>query len=430
MARIKPEFYVDYHSYANLVLYPVGWQVETYGGDTPLMEALAGTDRNPSVASYDPDVGGELYTTNGEITDTMYLQHGILSYTIELDGGSGAPVGGTTTAGNAVGSNPGGFVFQDRESDVEAVFAKNLPFMLDLARSAPTPDQPVSHIGAHGAGLRADRVPDVLRQPADRRGQRAPRARRGDGQVAGRGRRRPSTGPDDGVRRRRALRPVRASTTTACAARSPASPPATRSRCGSRRAARARTRSRSRRRRTGATTACSCSPPRTTAACRPNTAPGTGPTHLATYLDALADAGIPADVYDIDASGRNHADLLGVLGHYRAVVWYTGAGRLRPRPRPDDRRLEDVRRPDGRGARLPQRGRQGARHRPARAPGRVVAVLLQPARALPGQAAVPLEHGPRRRRASSRTACRSPTTSCSTGWAPTRGPPRPRPRPR
>ena len=90
MTRIKPEFYVDYHSYAKLVLYPVGWQVETYGGDTPLMETLAGTDRNPAVAGYDPDVGGELYTTNGEITDTMYLQENVLGYTVELDGGSGS----------------------------------------------------------------------------------------------------------------------------------------------------------------------------------------------------------------------------------------------------------------------------------------------------------------------------------------------------
>ena len=62
---------------------------------------------------------------------------GSLGYTIELDGGSGSAVGGTTTAGNAVGTNPSGFVFQDREADVEAVFAKNLPFMLDLAQSAP-----------------------------------------------------------------------------------------------------------------------------------------------------------------------------------------------------------------------------------------------------------------------------------------------------
>jgi len=35
-------------------------------------------DQRPAVAGYDPDVGGELYTTNGEITDTMYLQEGVL----------------------------------------------------------------------------------------------------------------------------------------------------------------------------------------------------------------------------------------------------------------------------------------------------------------------------------------------------------------
>jgi hypothetical protein len=56
----------------------------------------------------------------------------------------------------------------------------------------------------------------------------------------------------------------------------------------------------------------------------PNAAPTTGPSFLSTYTEALADAGIPADVYDIDAQGRNLADLLGVLSHYRAVVWYTG----------------------------------------------------------------------------------------------------------
>ena len=56
----------------------------------------------------------------------------------------------------------------------------------------------------------------------------------------------------------------------------------------------------------------------------PNTAPTAGPSYLSTYTDALADAGIPADVYDIDANNRTMADELGVLGHYRAVIWYTG----------------------------------------------------------------------------------------------------------
>ena len=69
-----------------------------------------------------------------------------------------------------------------------------------------------------------------------------------------------------------------------------------------------------------AATRCSCSQRRGLhAASSPNAAPVAGPTYLATYTDALADAGIPADVYDIDANGRNLADLLGVLGHYKAV---------------------------------------------------------------------------------------------------------------
>jgi hypothetical protein len=48
------------------------------------------------------------------------------------------------------------------------------------------------------------------------------------------------------------------------------------------------------------------------------------PAFLSYYTTALQDAGIPADVYDVDANGRNHADLLGVLKHYNAVIWYTG----------------------------------------------------------------------------------------------------------
>ena len=337
MARIKPEFYIDYHSYANLVLYPVGWQVETYGGDNPLMEALAGTDRNPSVAGYDPDVGGELYTTNGEITDTMYLQHGILGYTIELDGGAGAPVGGTTTAGNAVGSNPGGFVFQDRESDVEAVFAKNLPFMLDLAQVGADAGPAVSHIGAKVPDFVPTAFPTSYGNAADRRGQRAPRARRRHRQLAGRGLRLVQAGPTTEFDGRRALRPVRASTTTACAARSPASTPATPSRCGSRRAARRRTRSRSRRRAAGRGNRVLVLSAEDYSGHVAEHGAGRRPDALATYLDALADAGIPADVYDIDAQGRNHADLLGVLSHYKAVIWYTALDDFVRDPGPDRR---------------------------------------------------------------------------------------------
>ena len=49
-----------------------------------------------------------------------------------------------------------------------------------------------------------------------------------------------------------------------------------------------------------------------------------GPHHLHHYLAALQANGIAADVYDVDARGRVAPDHLGVLGHYDAVVWYTG----------------------------------------------------------------------------------------------------------
>src|SRR4029453_2634779 len=48
------------------------------------------------------------------------------------------------------------------------------------------------------------------------------------------------------------------------------------------------------------------------------------PAYLSYYLDALAANGIGADLYDVDASGREAPSVLGVLSHYKAVIWYTG----------------------------------------------------------------------------------------------------------
>ncbi len=109
------------------------------------MKALAGDDRNPAVAGFDPDVSAELYTTNGDITDDALTTYGTQAYTVELSGGEGPDVGGTTNSDDAF--SPGGFVFQDDEAAVEAEFRKNLDFALDLAKSAGDPANPVSHLG-------------------------------------------------------------------------------------------------------------------------------------------------------------------------------------------------------------------------------------------------------------------------------------------
>jgi Immune inhibitor A-like, MAM domain len=55
----------------------------------------------------------------------------------------------------------------------------------------------------------------------------------------------------------------------------------------------------------------------------PSTSPTT-PNYLSFYESALTANGIDYDVYDVDARGRKAPDHLGVLGHYKAVIWYRG----------------------------------------------------------------------------------------------------------
>jgi murein tripeptide amidase MpaA len=131
MNRIPFAFQVNYHSFGELLLYSFGWQVQTPSADDPIFVALSGTDANPAIPGYDPGVGADLYTTNGETTDEAHAGHGILAWTPEL--GEGDPAGG--------------FVFPDDPAQVQAEFERNRPFALDVARSATDPDDPKSHLG-------------------------------------------------------------------------------------------------------------------------------------------------------------------------------------------------------------------------------------------------------------------------------------------
>jgi len=67
--RVGFEHFINYHSAAELLLYGIGWQVNTPSPDDVILEQMAGTDENPAVPGYDPDISAELYTTNGD-TDT------------------------------------------------------------------------------------------------------------------------------------------------------------------------------------------------------------------------------------------------------------------------------------------------------------------------------------------------------------------------
>ncbi|MGH2778553.1 MAG: M14 family metallopeptidase, partial [Actinomycetota bacterium] len=123
------QFAISYHSFGQLLLYPQGWQVQTPSADDPIYVALTGTDEEPAVEGFDPDVSAELYTTNGEFTDWAHANRNTLAWTPEL----------------SEGCDGCGFVFPDDEALVQEEFEKNLDFAVRVAQSAQDPDDPVSH---------------------------------------------------------------------------------------------------------------------------------------------------------------------------------------------------------------------------------------------------------------------------------------------
>ncbi|NRQ33288.1 zinc carboxypeptidase [Nonomuraea sp. NN258] len=129
--RVRFEMQLNYHSYGPLLLYPIGFQIATETADNPIYEALTGTDANPAIPGFDPDLGAELYTTNGDTNDQAHAKYGTLSWTPELN----------------EGCEGCGFVFPDNEALVQAEFEKGIPFALDVAKSAINPVEPVTHLG-------------------------------------------------------------------------------------------------------------------------------------------------------------------------------------------------------------------------------------------------------------------------------------------
>ena len=121
------------HTAAELLLYPQGWQQYTPAADDPIFTALAGDDENPGIPTFDPDLGAELYITNGDTLDTAYNQKGILAYTPE----------GTEAKDLSVS----GFEYADDEGQLNIEWVKHRDFVLDLAESADDPANPESHLG-------------------------------------------------------------------------------------------------------------------------------------------------------------------------------------------------------------------------------------------------------------------------------------------
>ncbi|KRC62053.1 hypothetical protein ASE14_08685 [Agromyces sp. Root81] len=154
-ANITPEFLVNYHSAAELLLHGIGWQVATPSPDDVIYEAMVGDDATPAIPGYDPDISAELYTTNGDTDSHMQEAYGTLGFTPEM-----------ATCESASDSVPddeweaeacqSGFNFPDDEALIQTEFEKNIPFALAVAESALDPDDPVSVVERDAADFVVD----------------------------------------------------------------------------------------------------------------------------------------------------------------------------------------------------------------------------------------------------------------------------------
>ena len=337
--RVDFKFHVNYHSFGELLLYSFGFQVGTPSADDPIFVALSGTDAKPAIDGFDPGVGADLYQTNGETTDYAHAERGTLAWTPELGDGP----------------HDDGFVFPDKEGQVQSEFSKTLPFALSVAKSADDPDDPDSHTNIETEPFYlnvADIDPQKSWNPmsdfrfahsyngADQPVQvLAKRDLDGDGSedavsltysINGGPTETAGTSEWNGGDRYGApgdlyYRIVRGSVTGASVGDSvkvwftgagEASDSFT-------------------------YTVVADAPKdvlvvaaedytgTSNVPAYPSTA---GPHLLSYYTDALEANNVSFDVYDVDARGRTAPDHLGVLGHYKAVVWYTGNDLLTREP--------------------------------------------------------------------------------------------------
>jgi murein tripeptide amidase MpaA len=308
---IHPVFLKNEHTAASLILYPEGFQQDTPTADNPIYVGLAGTDENSAIKdkneTFDPDLSAELYITNGDTDDYSYHAKDILSYTTE-----GTP---------SHDPNVSGFEFEDNENQVQKEFLRHLPFTIDLAEASHNPVEiPGNQFGHTTPDFVLDTFkwsygdPQTVQVTAKRKlgdvslkykingggaitkptsewggGARydiddALYYRRLRGTVTG-------TSPGDTVEVWFTAGDKSSEHWTYTAARESDNKVLILSNEDY----------------TGA-----------------SPLQDGGPKYLKYFTDALSDSGVGYDTYNVDARSRKAPHPLGVLSHYKAVVWYTG----------------------------------------------------------------------------------------------------------
>ena len=312
------EFNINYHSNGRWLLYPEGWQTNSPTSDDPIYYALSGNLDHPAIEGFHPGLSSDvLYVTNGEANDYLHKQGGALAWTPEL----------------SPGCDSCGFVFPDDEALVQQEFLKNLPFAESVAQSAVDPDDPKSSVGIQTKPFYVksddpykEGLPNANftfkysygdPQPVQVLAKRALGAVSVKYQINGGATRTASTSEWKGGEKYKpasvwyhVMRGTITGTKPGDSVKvwfeggGQKSDSFTYSMVSD---------SNRQMLVVAAEDYTGASPVQTP-----------GPHYAQTFLDALAANGIAADVYDVDASDRTAPDALGVLSHYKGVIWYTG----------------------------------------------------------------------------------------------------------
>ena len=329
----------------------MGWQVSTPTPDDLVYQALAGDDAHPAIPGYDPDISAELYTTNGDTDEHAHTAYHTLSFTPEMSTCQTASDIDPDDAFNAADCESV-FNFPDSEQLVQAEFEKNIPFALAVAKSAKDPSHPVSPAGvqltapdfavdsfdaSYKGHLKQWRRPPAGASATSTCGIRSMAGNRS-------GHRFVNSGVVSATAR------ITTCTTQSSGAPSGTPCPGTPSRCGSpaendrtpamsddgealfrgtgRHGGRQRVESEHFSYRVqqdgGSVLVLANEDYEGFNPGEPGAA--TAPRYAQQYVDALAASGISAAVWDVSKQGVPHD--LGVLSHFKAVVWYLGDNRL------------------------------------------------------------------------------------------------------
>jgi hypothetical protein len=270
--RIRFRFMVNYHSAAQVLLWGTGWQVSTVTPDDQIAMALAGDHADPAIPGSEPEQIAQMYTSNGDTDTHAQVRYGTIAFAPEMSG-----------CDAAAASDPGDqwepedcrteFDFPDDEKLIQAEYAKNVPFAMSVAESAKDPAHPVTVTGRGTEDL----VPHTFADSYGSSQQVAVVARRPLRDV------RMHYRIDGGAERTVATREWRG---------------------GKRYGGEA---------------------DKYFAELRGTVPRQKAKDKVTVWFSARGGrSSRPADVYDMDWHGRRAPDALGVLSHYRAVVWETG----------------------------------------------------------------------------------------------------------